>query len=537
MAISVDGLISGLDSTSIISQIIELEKRPINLIENKQSALVDQKVAWQEVNTRLLAFETAANKMNSSSEFASRSSKFSNNNSNGGSVLSVTSSSSATDGTYNIAISQLAQAQKSASDQSFTATNTAVGASGTITIGGTNVSVTETDTLEDIKNAINNSGASVTATIINSGTTASPAYQMMLTGSAMGSAASFATSATLDKGAFSFTSTQTAQDASFTVDGVTITKDSNTVNDVISGATLNLETAGSGTVTFTTDYDGIVSNVQNFVDTYNEAMNFINEQFKYDQGNNTRGILFGNATLLTIQDQLRSAVTGTVQGMDPSDTTEFSFLSQAGISTNQENHLEMDESKFRDSLKDNYTDTQNLFISSGSGTYSFVSATGDTRGGDYSAQVVDTGGGTYRLQMKLSGTSDWLTLDQTGNFAYGQTGTILDGLIIRTGTFGAGDVGSSGNMNIAIGVAQKVATLAANFTEFSTEGLIFNQSKSIEDQDKEFQKQIDDLTERVGIKEEALRVKFSNLEVLLSKLNSEQQYLNGQLGTLSQGWK
>ena len=306
MSISVDGLISGLDTTSIVKQILDLERRPIDLLKAKQATLTKQKTAWQEVNTRMLSLETSAKGLNTEGLFNTRSADFHTNNSLGGTVLSVSSGPDAVDGTFNIVVTQLATAEKSVSNEGFTSATASASASGTITIDGTyNISVTSSDTLTNIRDKINNSGANVTATVFNAGTTTSPSYKLVVTGDNTGLSNAFTIT---DITNLTFNETQTAQDASFTLDGISVTKDSNTVSDVINDVTLSLETVGSGSVTFSTDYTALVDKIQTFADAYNEVTNYMKEQFSYDHGTNSKGDLFGNTALLSIQSQLRGIV-------------------------------------------------------------------------------------------------------------------------------------------------------------------------------------------------------------------------------------
>ena len=525
MALSVDGLVSGLDTTSIISQLMDLERRPIDLLEVKQEKLSAQNQAWNEVRTRLLAFESAANKLNTSSLFSSYGASFRNDNPSGGSVLSVTAGTSAAAGGYNINVTQLATAEKSVSNEGFTDTTSAAGASGVITIdGATNIAVAATDSLSDIQSNINASGASVTATVLNTGTGASPSYKLVLTGSDTGSANAFTVT---DITNLTFSESQAAQDAQFTMDGIGFTKSSNTVVDVIDDVTISLETTGSGMISIEGDYDAILEKVREFVDAYNGLMDYINEQFEYNPELNEKGDLFGNGALLTIQSQLRSIVTGAVPGIDATNQANIAFLSQAGISTDGDNHLVIDESAFLDKLKDRFDDVMNLFVSSGSGTYTFVAASGETVGGTYNTQVV---GGVLQIQNSAGA---WIDTTQSGAFAYGQNDTDFAGLLLRTGALTNGDTGT---ITIATGIAELVSAYTATYTEHSADGLVFNENYNIERQDKEIQEQIDTLEERIAKKEKDLRGKFATLETLLSKLTSEQQYLEQQLSTLSSGW-
>lgn len=533
MGVAVGGLVSGMDSAAIITKLLELERRPVALLEGKRTNLSNEKAAWQEVSTRMLALKTASSNMATSSNFASKSATFTSNSASGASALTVSAASNATPGAYNIKVNQLAQTQKSVTDQSFSSSTSALALEGTITIGATNVAISATDTLGGIKDLITNSGAGVDASIFNAGTTASPQYRLMISGSDTGAANAFSISYTdtsMTPNVLSFTDTQTAQDASVTFDGVATTKSSNSINDLITGATINLQAAGSGTITMATDIDGIVTKVQDFVDKYNAALDYIKEQLAYDQANKTKGTLFGNSTLMAMQNQLRSIVSGNVPGLDPTDSTVLSSLSQVGIKTDINNQMSMDTAVFKDALTNKFDQVSQLFASSGTGTYSFISASGFTQGGQYDTKVE---GGVLKLRLAGS-TGDWTSLTQDGNYAFAAANTVLDGLLLRTGTLVEGQTGS---MTITAGVGARVKSYTSRYTEFSTEGLIFNQNKSIETRDKEFQDEITALNNRLTKKEEDLKAKFTKLEVLLSKMSSQQQYLSQQLSGIANNVK
>lgn len=532
MALSVDGLLSGLDTTSIIAQLMAVERRPIQFKEAEQVTLAQQREAWQEINTRLLALETAAQNLNTTGEFNSFAAAFNTNNSDGGSVLSVTAGSTATLGSYDIIVNQLATAEKYATTNSISDSSADLGTSGTITINVNSVdydiTVSGGNSLSDVKTAINASAAPVIATVINAGTSGSPDYKLVITGNSTGSAnAVTITNST----SLVFSNTQNAQDAALTLDGISITKDSNAITDLISDVTISLETIGSGSITFSTDYSSIISSVQNFADAYNEVMEYIKEQFTYNPDLNEKGTLFGNNSLRTIQTQLRTAVTGAIPGIDATDPNSLAYLSQVGIRTDELGQLTIDESVFTDALKDRFAETRNLFAPSGSGAYTFVTANGATQGGIYNTQI---SGGVLQLQL-VGGDGTWLNMDFEGGYAYGQNDTDIEGLVLEIGALGPDGPGAQ--IRLAIGAAEKVSFYTASFTEFSAEGLIFNEGDSIDERDKELRKQISSLETRLEVKEKSLRAKFVNLEVLLSKLSAEQNYLDSQLSNLSKGWK
>lgn len=530
MAISVDGLISGLDTTSIVKQLIDLERRPVTLLQNKQATLASQQMAWQEVNTRLLAFETSAGSLSTASKFNSNTASFLNNSSTGATPLTVAADSTVAAGSYSVVVNQLAKEQKYAANESFGSSATALGLAGTMTLtnssGSWNISIAASDTLDGIRTKINASGAPVTAGIINAGTSASPAYRLTLTGEDTGAASLFSVSS---PSGLSFTQTQAAQDALFTLDGISVTKDSNTVTDAISGATLNLQAAGSGTVTFATDYGAIIDKVQSFVSAYNDLTDYIKEQFTYSATTNEKGALFGNSSLRNIQDRLRTAVNGVLAGAD-TGSSSLSFLAQAGIKTDELDHLTVDEAKLEEQLRSRFGEVRALFTSAGSGDYEVVDATGGVTGGLYDTRVQ---GGVLQLRLQ-GGDGTWISMASTGNFAYGPSGSILDGLILRTGTLVEGQ---TGQVRVTMGAARRAEWYAASFTEFSADGAVYNERASIEKQDKELQKQISDLEERIAKKETDLKAKFVNLETLLGQLTAQQNYLNSQLGSLSSNWK
>ena len=164
--------------------------------------------------------------------------------------------------------------------------------------------------------------------------------------------------------------TQAAQDAVFTVNGLQITKSSNTVDDVITGVTLTLKRETSGSVVelnVSEDKDKIVNATKTFVEKYNDVMKLINEYTSYsydkDTKKTTTGILFGDSTVTYIQSQLKQFLSTSISGVDQS----VSLLSLVGISTGsgveaaKTGLLEFDETTFRNKLDSNFEDIGKMF--------------------------------------------------------------------------------------------------------------------------------------------------------------------------------
>src|SRR5919108_1048487 len=196
MGISASGLVSGLKTDEIIAQLIALERRPIQLLEQKQTKLETRLSSLLDVNIKLSSLKEAAAALNEAQNFNTKNVSVSKNAS-GETLVTATASSAAAAGSHTIQVSQLAQAYSLAAqgfaDQATTPVldtvsfpnggnfSFKVGAAGAVT----NIAVTSTTTLGQLRDAINNANAGVTATILNDGTATNP-YRLALTSKTTG---------------------------------------------------------------------------------------------------------------------------------------------------------------------------------------------------------------------------------------------------------------------------------------------------------------------------------------------------------------
>jgi flagellar hook-associated protein 2 len=197
MGITASGLISGLKTDEIIAQLMDLERRPIQLLEQKQTKFETRLSSFLDVNIKLSSLKEAATALNDAQNFNTKTISVSKNAS-GETLATATASSTAATGNHTIQVSQLAQAHSLAAqgvaDQDTTPVldtvgfpsggnfSFKVGAAGAVT----NIAVTATTTLGQLRDAINNANAGVTATILNDGTATNP-YRLVLTSSTTGS--------------------------------------------------------------------------------------------------------------------------------------------------------------------------------------------------------------------------------------------------------------------------------------------------------------------------------------------------------------
>jgi flagellar hook-associated protein 2 len=191
MAITSTGLISGINIDSILAQIQSAEQKPITILQGRQSGYQSQMSGLLALSGKLSTFAAVASSVNNPANFDTRTASVTNTVA-GVSLLSATTGSTATNGSYTLNVYQLAQSQKQAS-QGFVDQNTTAVASGAGTFkfkvgsSGTEYSVTlsSATTLQGLRDAINSAGGSVTATIINDGTGSNP-YRLVLTANASG---------------------------------------------------------------------------------------------------------------------------------------------------------------------------------------------------------------------------------------------------------------------------------------------------------------------------------------------------------------
>ncbi len=180
---SISGLASGLDWRNIIDQIIQIERRGISVYQNQRDKYDSQLAEWKNIQAKLQSLQDIVRSLKKEKAFKLFTSSLSSSSSKSpDDILKVSTTNSAAKGTYNIRVLQKAQALKVGS-ASFSSRNTALNLSGEFLINGKAVEISTTDTLEDIRDKINNlnsgtDATNVTATILEKN---SSSFQLILT--------------------------------------------------------------------------------------------------------------------------------------------------------------------------------------------------------------------------------------------------------------------------------------------------------------------------------------------------------------------
>jgi len=426
---SVSGLSSGFDWQTMIDQLIEIEKAPVTLVENQKTKYEEQLSEWQSFNTQLLSLKTAAQALSEPDDFNVFTSGMTSDNADvdAEDLLTISATSDASIGSYTITVNNIATAQK-ISSTTFSSGSDSLGSgySGDIIINGKAVSISETDGLDDIRNRINNANAGVTASIIRY---SESDYRLNLTSNTTG-----AEGITLENGSttdllqlLGWTDSEGAvneivsgRDASILIDGVAVTREDNTIDDVLSGVTLKLtgdDESTTITLNIKRDISAIEEKIQAFVDAYNTVASYIKEQQTYDQEDETPGgILFGDGTLSSVKSNLTSLLVQPVWGV----SSDFSIMGMAGINLDDDGQLGIDSATLKEYLETNFADIQKLFSAGGDSSSSaieYIYSTNNTKAGNYIVNIT-------QAAAKNTTTSDTAV---TGTLGSDQTLIITEG--------------------------------------------------------------------------------------------------------------
>lgn len=253
-----------------------------------------------------------------------------------------------------------------------------------------------------MRDAINDGDYSVSASIVNDGTS----YRLVLTNKETGEANGIELTVQDDDGnnqdgtglsRFTYSETTknaqetaAAQDAKIIMNGITISRASNEISNVIEGVTLNLngETEIGKTVTLKINKDTskVEEQIQAFIDNYNSTILKMNDLTKAGGVGDSDGILNGDSTVRNIQSQMRSVLNTSVDHLEGS-VKSFADL---GILTNRDGTLSLDSLKLGDILKNDIGSVAEFFTASGAASdpmITFDSNSSLTKPGTYAVEV------------------------------------------------------------------------------------------------------------------------------------------------------
>jgi len=654
-SISSVGIGSGVLTSELIDNLAEAERAPTEARLDSQEAGINAELSvFGLIQSAITDLRLPSRTLANPSLFESKTVTSGNT-----AFSAVVDSEDAVAGTHTLEVTALAKPQTLTSAE-FNDSDTTTLGTGTlaITVGATSANITidnTNNTLEGIAAAINEDATlGATASVLYTGT----GYKLVINSDSTGLASTVDVAVTdtgdgystdtnglsrlsYTSGALNLTESQVATDAAFKINGVAVTRSSNTVSDAVPGLILTLNSTNSGSpasLVISNDTDTVVEKVAEFVEKFNALQTLINDNSEFDPtGASENGVLLGDSTTRTMMNQVRRVLGSPVDGLQSANVQSFAEI---GISTDyQTGLLTLNETTLNEKLVSDPEDVSALFADQGratDGQVTFETSSINTKPGTYAVSVTtaatrgelsgsvslgasttidanndtltikvdDTTSGTISLdagsytqaqlaaeiQSKINadstlaaaGKSVTVTLDGTNQLVvnsdiYGVSSkvevTAVDtnttaqlGLSIATGTDGVdivgtingvaatgsgqtltaavGDdsegirltvegsaTGSRGTVTYIEGVAEQLVDLITSFV--SIEGSLTVKSDTLNKELLMIAEERTDLNERIETLTARLARQFTAADIIISQLNSTQEFVSKQLEALA----
>ena len=484
--ISFGGIASGLDTNAIINALVQSESIPIQQLQAKKDTQQSKLDLIGTFKGHLKSLQEKAGKLSKLADFLA----FKISSSEEG-VANFSVNGTAQAGSHTLEVLSMAQADRWAFDavtDPDADLATVDGQQLSFTVGSTQYDIAVTageSSLAEIAQQINDlAGDDVTASVVNTGTGTSN-YQLVLSAKETGEDARVSGIVTDIAGlgidgtgpdsegvSQSANNITVGMNAVAMIDGLRVERVENSFNGVITGVDIDAISAEPGReIQFTVEADPEVVKTQmnEFIDAYNEVMDFINDQNSYDEEAGVGGDLFGDSILRTVRNSLSDALFNLDLTTIQNDTEGYSTLSLIGIKSSTDGKLSLDETKFDEKLSANLQALADLFVDSDG--FDNGGAAPNTPG-FYTDTTADTG-----LAARLDQAIDRL----------------LDPIKVADGEY--------------------------------VDALFDSRTKTIKESMKRYDKEIDSLERYLETFEEQQRARFSSLEELMGQLNAQSQSL------------
>ncbi len=360
--IAIDGLITGIDTETIIEGLLDIQKTQIDRLGIRRRDIEAKQAAYDSLEVQLASFNTIADQLSrpQSNVFGARGVTVSDE-----SALFAVAKTDASIGTYQIHVDALARAHQVAS-AGFS------DADAEITLGTLDIQVgdgdlktvtidAENSTIQGLANSINSADAGVSATLVNDGSTGGRPYRLLLTAEKTGADNEIvitnnlaASGGTAVQPTFDFGNpVQAATDSQVRLGSgpgaLTVQNETNEINDLIQGVTLDLLAADVNQeiqIRVGQNTEPATTAVNDLVDTYNSIVTFIDDLVRFNPDTDQAGLLIGDRAITDIQNDIRSAVLDVVPGLD-GDSNRLSVL---GISINNQGKLTVNATRLEEVL-------------------------------------------------------------------------------------------------------------------------------------------------------------------------------------------
>jgi len=533
---------SSIDWSALIQSAVDAKTAQADTIsttitnnEAKISAYQTLQSDLKTLYSGLSSLSTAVVNSLSTSAFATRSASLSaTGDLSASSALSMSIKNGAATGDHTLTISQLATAQKVSGTAQSSQTDE-LGYSGSFSIGleggsTADITVTSTMSLQDVVDAINaqTSTTSVQASIVQ---VSSTSYQMVLTATKDAADISYSSTSGDDimnklgvtDSSGSYTNViQEAQSAEFTLDGISLTRDTNDISDVLTGVTFSLlQATPDGTsvnISIDTDTSQIESALETFVTNYNAFRDeVVAQQATATDGTaDSSAVLFGDGTMRNIMDALQNALNSTVGDMTMADL---------GLSFNEKNELELDTSTLSEILSTNLSGVTKLLSAQTTTSSSQLSVvnTGTSPQSFTLDLTVDADGNLS--SASVGGDSSLFTV--SGTTIIGAAGSIYAGMAFTY----TGSTSQSITVTSTTGIATQVYQVAKNYS--SSTGALQTLITNLTTRDDDLQQRVDDINSAASTLQSQLQTQYAKYQAAIESANSTLDYLKALLNSSS----
>ncbi|MFT5287290.1 MAG: flagellar hook-associated protein 2 [Planctomycetota bacterium] len=397
------GLASGLDTSALVESLLAIQREPLNRLEARRDDVADQQDLMRELNTKLLSLRDAAREVDNRSllgnsestdeEFLSYKSESTDED-----VVTASVSNGATPGSLDLTVQQLASFGRQFSSTFATSDTASIAAGSTIRIDlndGDPLAVPPIDattlfdhtvgqdglTLAGLKEMINsdeNNEDKLTAEIVQ---ISEDEFRLVLTAKEEGVDSDF--TLTGDAVAMDASLAQAATNAEFTLSGLSLSRNSNTIDDVLEGVTFELNAASdienlalvnddpnagpivapiyeTTSIEIGVDNEEIATTIESFLTKFNDVMTFINKQQKVDEATKRNGPLGNDSTLRTIKARLIDTVSRRFE-FSAAPNNPFTSPGSIGLEFEGGGKLSLDKEKLGEALDRNTLAVRRLF--------------------------------------------------------------------------------------------------------------------------------------------------------------------------------
>ena len=251
--------------------------------------------------------------------------------------------------------------------QQFDSSSTDLGLTGTLSVNGTDIDLAG-QTLNDIQTSVD-AIADISATVNFDAT--SGKYTLEVENDVAEGNVTLNYSDTDVAGGFSElindAATDPAKIANLSINGIAVERESNSIDDLITGVTINLEDEDdteTTTISVSGNYNTATTKAETFVTAYNSAISAIDSMQSYNADSGQAGILLGDSTTNLLKSGLRRMLFESVDGIESS----VNSLSNLGIEVQESGQLEFTSSTFSSAMDDYGSDVTSFFSQETSGS-------------------------------------------------------------------------------------------------------------------------------------------------------------------------